>query len=180
MVIRLAYGLMLGLLGAVIVHVTVLFLLPLYSEQDAWSRLSAVGAPLQTIAIDGVSEGTPIGDNDPLFRSAACRFDLSEGPVHVTASNGAPFWSASVYNRWGYNIYSFNDRITISRDIDLLLASPAQMIELRQDLPPVFEESILVEVEDPLGIAVVRGFRPDGSYAQIIDDFLGSFRCISQ
>ncbi|WP_157015073.1 DUF1254 domain-containing protein [Mesorhizobium xinjiangense] len=180
MAIRTVHCLILALLGVVIVHVTVLFLLPLYSERDAWSRLSALGAPLQTVAIERPSGGVAIRDNDPLFRSAACRFDLAAGPVHIMASDGAPFWSVSVYNRWGQNIYSFNDRITISRDIDLLLASPAQMIALRQDLPPAYEQSILVEVEDPLGIAVVRGFRPDDSYAAIIDRFLGSLRCTPQ
>ncbi|TGV75985.1 DUF1254 domain-containing protein, partial [Mesorhizobium sp. M00.F.Ca.ET.149.01.1.1] len=37
---RLLHALILGLLGAGIVHIVVLFLVPEFSERDAWSRLA--------------------------------------------------------------------------------------------------------------------------------------------
>jgi len=40
-VARLLYAVVLGLVGAAIVHIAVLFLLPRLSERDAWSRLAA-------------------------------------------------------------------------------------------------------------------------------------------
>jgi len=38
---KLLYAVLLGLIGAGIVHIVILILLPLFSQRDAWSRLAA-------------------------------------------------------------------------------------------------------------------------------------------
>ena len=51
-----------------------------------------------------------------------------------------PFWSVSVYDRSGQNIYSFNDRTPPDGNLDFVVLTPAQMIELRKDLPDGIRE----------------------------------------
>ena len=53
--LRLLYALLVGIVGAGIVHIVVLLLVPSYSERDAWSRLSEMAdlygiAPLDAAA----------------------------------------------------------------------------------------------------------------------------------
>ncbi len=174
---RLVYTLLVGLVGAAIVHIAILLLLPVLSERDAWSRLASVGNLFEVVPL--ARSGGPAGVMlaDPFIEARACRFDLEAGIAHVTAASGAPFWSVSLYDRRGYNVYSFNDRTVSGGVLDLAIVSPAQMIELRKDLPDSLAGAILVEMARPLGIVVVRAFRPDPAFAPIVGGFLDSIGC---
>ena len=105
---KFAYSILLGLVGAGIVHIAVLLLVPTFTEQNAWSRLAESSDLYQVTRVD--AGGTPIpmsGSIDPLFQAAACRFDLADGVLHVHADGRVPFWSVSVYDRSGHTIFSF-------------------------------------------------------------------------
>ncbi|RJG45905.1 MULTISPECIES: DUF1254 domain-containing protein [unclassified Mesorhizobium] len=179
--LRLIHAIILGLLGAGIVHIAVLMMIPDFSERDAWSRL-AMAADLYTATPFAAETGptSTVKSVDPLFEAAACRFDLTDGVVQVRAQGDMPFWSVSVYNRAGQNIYSFNDRTTTDRSLNFVVLTPAQMIEVRKDLPEGFEKSIFVEAPIDEGIVVVRSFVPDDSWKQVAASFLGSISCEPQ
>src|SRR4051794_18869816 len=98
---RLLYAGLLGLVGAGIVHIAILLLLPGFSERDAWSKLAAAAPlyrPVRAGAIDLLQSP------DPLFEAAACRFDLADGVARLTAKGLVPYWSVSVYDRDGDNV----------------------------------------------------------------------------
>jgi uncharacterized membrane protein len=176
--LRIAYAIALGLFGAGIVHIVILLLVPELSERDAWSRLSAAAGPYRMIRIDPDGGGSAlVGSVDPLFHAAACRFDLSDGVVQVSAPGNVPFWSVSVYNRGGQNIYSFNDRTAATGLLDFVILTPTQMIELRKDLPEELQQSIFVEAPLDEGIVVVRTFVPDESWEEVVSRYLGTVSC---
>jgi uncharacterized membrane protein len=176
--LRIAYAIALGLFGAGIVHIVILLLVPELSERDAWSRLSAAAGPYRMIRIDPDAGGSAlVGSVDPLFHAAACRFDLSDGVVQVSAPGNVPFWSVSVYNRGGQNIYSFNDRTAATGLLDFVILTPTQMIELRKDLPEELQQSIFVEAPLDEGIVVVRAFVPDESWEEVVSRYLGGVSC---
>src|SRR5690606_14462883 len=113
------YALLLGLVGAGIVHIAILLLLPVLSERDSWSRLATAGDLYALVRLHGGPGSEPLVRSwDPLFDARACRFDLTEGIVHVFADGSVPFWSVSVYDRNGQNIYSFNDRTGSGGNLD--------------------------------------------------------------
>lgn len=176
--LRLIYTVLVGLVGAVVVHIVVLLLVPAYSGHDAWARLSERAPAFQVTSIADAGGSDPFRKGaDPLFASAACRFALSTGIVHFVAGGDVPFWSVSVYDRHGQNIYSFNDRTATDRKLDLVIATPVQMVELRKELPEEYAASIFVETEEREGIVVARAFVPDGSWRDIAEAFLGSAMC---
>jgi uncharacterized membrane protein len=178
--LRIVYAILLGLVGAGIVHIAILLLLPALSDRDAWSRLAAAGDLYSFVRLGGEPGSAPVVTSaDPHFEAMACRFDLSEGAAHVQAEGRTPFWSISVYNRAGQNIYSFNDRTATDGILDLVLATPAQVIALRRSLPPDLEQSIIVEVGSSDGIVVLRGFIPDESWRDRVDDYLTGAQCAS-
>ena len=173
------WAMALGVLGAGLVHIAVLLLVPVYSDHNAWSRLAAYGPEDEFHIIDrnDAAEGQT-RQIDPLFEMAACRFDLDDGPMHISASGDVPFWSISVYSRVGENVYSFNDRTAIDGQLDLVLAQPLQHIELKKSPPPEIAQSIIAETDIAKGFIVVRGFVPDESWRSTVTDFLKGGRCV--
>jgi len=174
----LLHALILGLLGAGIVHIVVLFLVPEFSERDAWSRLAMASDLYKMTRLDAEAGGAPVVKSvDPLFYAAACRFDLADGLVRIKAPGDVPFWSASVYDRNGHNIYSFNDHNANGEKLDAVVLTPAQMIDVRRDLPEDLQGAIFVEAPIEEGIFVVRAFVPDESWKPIVSRFLEQSAC---
>ena len=80
---RLAFTLLAGLVGAGIVHIVVLLLLPQFSERDAWSRLAMAADLYRVVRIDANAGQPPVVETlDPLFYAAACRFDLRSDAMY--------------------------------------------------------------------------------------------------
>jgi uncharacterized membrane protein len=175
---RLLHAILLGLLGAGIVHIIVLLLVPEFSERDAWSRLAMASDLYRMTRLDAEAGGAPVVKSvDPLFYAAACRFDLADGMVRVKAPGNVPFWSVSVYDRGGHNIYSFNDHSATGRVLDTVVLTPAQMIEIRKDLPEELQGAIFVEAPIYEGMFVIRSFVPDDSWKPVVSRFLEQSSC---
>ena len=176
---RIAHALLLGLVGAGIVHIAVLMLLPYYTERDAWALLSRASDYYVTTPIGGSGATTPLVRSvDPLFSAVACRFDLGDGVLHVSGQGNVPFWSMSVYDRNGQNIYSFNDRTAPDGRVNFVVLTPVQTIEVRKTLPERFVDSVFVEAGLSEGIVVVRAFVPDPTWKAAIDGFLAGVQCV--
>jgi uncharacterized membrane protein len=177
---RFLHAIFVGLVGAGIVHIAVLLLIPAYSQRDAWSTLSEQANFYAVTRLDPANSAPLIGSLDPLLSAAACRFDLSDGPVRMHGAGEVPYWSVSVYDRSGQNVFSFNDTSTPERVLDFVVATPAQMIGLRNDLPPTFEDSVFIEADIGEGIAVVRVFTPDESWEPTITSYLRDLGCAGE
>lgn len=176
--LALLYAVLVGVVGAGIVHVAILLLLPVLSQRDAWSRLGTGENFYAFVRLDGAGRKPPLlTPDDPLFKAAACQFDLGDGSVHVHAGGHVPFWSMSVYNRKGQNIYSLTDRTATESELDLVIATPAQMAGLRKDMPEDFKKSVFVEADIGEGVVVVRALSPDASWDGIVSDYIRSMIC---
>lgn len=166
------YAIIVGLVGAGIVHVAMLLLLPALSQRDAWTSLASAAPLYETVAQDRAP--TALGE-DPFFTSAACRFDLSEGPVTVAAQGSVPFWSISIYDREGQNLYSLTDR-ALAGQLGLVLLDPSQA-SAQANAEPDPQAPTPVRIDTEEGILVLRGFNPDPSWTASMRAFLSSLRC---
>ena len=102
-----------GILLGGIIHIVVVFLVPLFASQDAWARDAAVrprrAVPCPADCPRPASE--PLTSLDPRMVYAVCRFSLGDGPVRIRASLPDDFWSVAIFDRRGRNVYSLNDRV---------------------------------------------------------------------
>lgn len=174
---RLLHALVLGVLGAGIVHIVVLLLVPAYSERDAWSALSQQANFYRPVRLDPPNAPPLIGSLDPLLDAVACRFDLGDGVLQVHSDGAAPYWSISVYERTGLNIYSLNDNSSPQGRFDFVIATPAQMIALRNAMPQALEDSVFIEADAGEGIVVVRAFAPDETWEPAVSAWLRDVEC---
>ena len=174
---RLLHAILTGLIGAGIVHIAVLMLVPGFSVRDAWTVLSAQSNYYTFTRLDPPDRAPLISSLDPLLDAVACRFDLGKGVVHIVGAGSVPYWSISVYDRSGRNIYSFNDRSSTQGDVDFVVATAVQMVALRNALPADYDRSVFVEADIDEGIAVIRAFAPDASWEPTVSSYLASLKC---
>jgi uncharacterized membrane protein len=175
---RALYAIVLGGLGALLIHILTIFLIPGFAENDAWARLPRA-------AEDGyftvLKREDPLAANmrayDPNFVFGACRFDLSEGPFGLAGGTAPNFWSLSVYDRRGINLYSINDKSLQGNDLDVVIATPLQITELQKDMPLELSGSVFVEADTREGFVLLRSYVPEQSLLETAGNFVSSTNC---
>ncbi|MBX4336107.1 DUF1254 domain-containing protein [Bartonella raoultii] len=150
-------GLLTGI-GALIVHICFLFLLPYSAKNTIWSKIEKLGASYQFVDL---TPENPIQQSiDPFFLLKACRFDLQNGPVHLKALKTTQFWSLAAYTQNGVIFYSLNDRTAPHATLDLIIGKPIQIIELKQSNPKNNSNSVFVSQNLNKGFVLLRIFAP--------------------
>ena len=169
----LLYGLG-GLLLGGIIHIAVILLVPHVASRDAWTVLGQFGA-------EGTFHRLPataaLPDLDPAMAHATCRFTLKDGPIRIRATLPGDFWSLALFDQQGSNVYSLNDRTAERSDIDLMIATPLQMIRLRESPNAALDSAIVVELPLEQGFVLIRAFVADPTLAPAVDAALKAARC---
>jgi uncharacterized membrane protein len=175
---RMLYAVILGFVGALLVHISALFLIPRMAENDAWARLSKTTQPGVFSIIDEASDiASSMRAFDPNFVMAACQFSLGDGPVSLAGNSAPDFWSLSVFNRQGANIFSINDRSMQGGVLDVVVATPLQLIEFQKDMPPELANSVFAEADVKDGFVVLRAFVPEASMKAEVTEFIKTASC---
>ena len=175
---RSFYVLALAFVLAGIVHILIILLIPNYATKDAWTKLAGVAEPWKfSILSQPGSETGILPIVDPAFGTAACRYDLNEAPLWVSAGGNLPFWSVAIFDRQGRNIYSFNDRTAIEREMLLIVLDPVQMAQLRKNPPKETEKAVLVESSVKQGFVQVRALQENPSWSAEVRRFLREAQC---
>ena len=153
-----------GLLLGGIIHIAIVFMVPYYADHDAWAEMHRFGRDGQFHVLPVPEPGAePLASLDPRMVQAVCRFSLARGPVRIQASFADEFWSVAVFDRRGRNIYSLNDRSADRARLDLVMLTPVQMAQLRQNPPASLETAIVQELPVDIGFVLLRAFVPDDS-----------------
>jgi uncharacterized membrane protein len=114
---------------AALVHIVAILIIPLYATRDAFARLSQLGPVNTTIALPQPSPKErllPYGD--PAVAGAFCRFDLTDGPLRVTAPvDGSGFASLSFHTRRGSIFYAITDKAATHGMLEALVLTEEQL-----------------------------------------------------
>lgn len=176
--LQVLFAVITGLIGAALLHLVIVLLLPDFSERDAYTRVLGEGEIHRFYRLGERADRAGLSKDDPFVEVAVCAFDVSEGPVRLTApNNGVPFWSLAVYDQSSNEVFSINDRTSAGGVLDVVIATPVQLTTLRKSLPPPIEQSILVETNQAEGYVVLRSLAPQQSFADIASAFLSQATC---
>jgi len=175
-VIKFLYCLLSSFLGAIIVHIAVLFLIPSYLAHPVMEKLTNQAEPWQFFTVD---DDNPIAvRQDPALRLRVCHFDLSEEPVHLTAEGDVPFWSLSLYDNDANNLYSLSNRVMPGERLDLIIGTPIQIIDYkRYHVTDEQRDSILTQHNMTQGFVVLRAYVPSPDWEPLVETFLRQAGC---
>lgn len=189
---RLALTVVIGLFGAMLVHIAVIVMMPRLAENNAWGRFANLGpmdemvrvVPLRSSGPSSLS-AQPGSDRqnfafvDPAFVTASCRFSLATGPVRMTAASvQTSFWSASIYARNGDNLYSINDRSAVDGAFDLLVGTTDQIVDVKATVSADSRDTTIpVEVDLIEGYMTIRVLVDQESERPSVERFVDSLRC---
>lgn len=175
---RFLYLLVLGGLGALLVHILTIFLIPRFAENDAWARLPK---PVEDGVFTLLQPEEQLASNmrafDPNFVFGACRFDLTDGPYSLTGGNAPTFWSLSVYSRGGINVFSINDKSLQGNNLDVVIATPLQITEMQTDAQPELSSSVFVEFDAVEGFVLLRSYVREEGLLEQTKSFVRSASC---
>ena len=145
-----------------IIHLVSVLALPMIATKDAYSRLSAV-APVNTMTVlpAVAARNALIPYQDPAFASAVCRYDLSSGPIKLTAPVSQAYTSVSFYTRSEVAYYAINDRSAGRKVIELDLMTGEQHSALPEDEDVTAADRLIIDSPTTTGLIVIRALAPE-------------------
>ena len=171
------YAIAIGLVGAALLHIVIILSLPSFTGRDAYTRVQTFGEPNRFFPLASTGDTLAPLNDDPAMKTAVCTFSVENGPIRLFAEGDVPFWSLAVYDEASNEVFSMNDRTSVSGALDTLIATPIQLIGIRKAVPAELEQSILVEMRGEEGYAVLRTFVPTESRQQAAVAFLADASC---
>ncbi|MHB0954420.1 MAG: DUF1254 domain-containing protein [Allorhizobium sp.] len=175
---KLAFAVLTGLMGAALLHIIIILALPNFTGRDAYTRVVAEGPEHSFHSLGDTPDAAGLSNLDPYIKVAVCHFDVTTQPIRLLAGFSPSFWSVAIYDSDSNEVFSMNDRTSVAGVLDVLAASPVQLSRIRKSVPPSLAQSIIVELKEPTGYAVLRAMAPQPSFEQAAREFLGDALCI--
>jgi uncharacterized membrane protein len=165
------------LLGG-IVHLSTVLAMPQAANQDAYSRLAPL-TPVNTMVPLAATQagGEIMPFMDPAFAAAVCRYDLSAGPLKLTAPVSQAYTSVTFYTRRSVAFYAINDRAAGRRMIELDLMTAAQHAQVPEDEEVTAADRLIIESPTAMGLIVLRALAPEPSLMRMARQALGAAAC---
>ena len=164
-----------------IIHISTVLLIPYLAPNNAWARLSAISPNnMQVLAPADSKTPSVLPMLSPDVRYAVCRYDISKGPVMVTAELPDSLWSISIYNRFGDNFY-----VLRGKDLKLPLVR-MKLFQKKKTLLDILrggenkvtqDDEISVDVGDLQGIVLIRAPLTHAAFDQKAISFLSNASC---
>ena len=132
------YGLAVVFVAA-LVHISSVLALPHMATRDASARIAQAAPVLHRFT--PLPRPTPGAEllplQDPMLARAACRFDLSQGPVRVRVDLSAldGLLLLSFHDRQGSTFHATTDRGALRGRLDILLVTPRQLEDVEAEDP---------------------------------------------
>lgn len=167
-----------GIVLGGVVHLATVLYLPRTATNDAYSRL-APNAPVNTMTM--LPQPTPsaavVPYMDPAFAAAVCRYDLSNGPIKLSAPVSQAYTSVSFYERFGAAYYAITDRAAGRRIIELDLMTEKQRALVPEDEDSTAADRLIVESPTLTGLIIVRALIPEPSLLPMAQRAVTGAKC---
>jgi len=140
-----------ALVIAGLVHFAAIYAVPRVLMNVAIERVGAGGANKWTVGDRVTQASRQIVRPSPDFAYSACAYDLSEGPVVISATPWNDYWSLSLYAANSDNFFVIDDR-------EAHYGAEITLVRRGRDHPE--GASMVVESPSERGIALIRRLAP--------------------
>jgi uncharacterized membrane protein len=177
--LRLLHALALFAVLAGIAHLGTILLIPRYAALDSASIFVNSGAEGRADLIGAAAgQDVPIIDADPLTAIGVCGFDLSDGPLRVSARSGHTPLALSVHVRGGGVFYAVTDKAAQRGVIEFVVLNQSQLEErLANDDDGDSQRELRVIAPSQQGIVVVRALVRQPSDRPLAEALVRNMAC---
>ncbi|HEY0236922.1 MAG TPA: DUF1254 domain-containing protein [Afipia sp.] len=160
--IRWLFAILGGIVLGGVVHLVSVLALPRIATQDAFARLDPI-TKLNTVTPLPAAEpaSAPMPYMDPAFAAAACKYDLSGGPIKLAVPVSQAYTSVSFYTRGDVAYYAINDRSAGRKVIELDLMTKDQKDALPEDEDVTAADRLIIESPTATGLIIMRALAPE-------------------
>lgn len=137
-------------------HIGAILFAPSHSRDLAFTGIDFSGTDGKLSRVD---DSNTAADLDPAFLNAVCRFDSDTGPVRLTGSMPATYWSVAAMADDGRVLSTLSREDLRGANIDLLVGRTAALDAARQSAGIDSIETMSLPVDT--GFVVVRLFAGD-------------------
>ena len=176
--IRLFLWVLGALLLGGIVHLSTVLAMPEAATQDAYSRLAKI-APVNAVAplAAPTASSAVMPFMDPAFATAVCRYDLSTGPLKLSAPLSQAYTSVTFYTRNSVAYYAINDRAAGRHRIELDLMTPEQHAQVPEQEDVTAADRLIIDSPTPTGLIVLRALAPEPGLMPMARNALAGAQC---
>lgn len=175
---RLAYLLAVSLTIAGLVHIGSLLGVPRVATAGPYERLAKLDADGRFVALpDDGDRADLLPFRDPAFVTAACRYDLAQGPVTLRAMLPSTYGAVAVHNQSGQPFYALNDRAAADGavEINILASDDVAAVELEE--PTEGRPALRIVSPTEKGFILVRLFAVGESARPALRELAASASC---
>ncbi len=160
------------------VHIVTAVVMPrLEREKTLESIVSSVSSNQLTLVNSEKRDTFILQGVPPDLAIAICPFDISAAPLSITAPLPGSYWSVSIFNLEGENIYTINDKQVGTDQFSALIMREAEQIIQAEDAPQRKGEGIVIRSQTDQGIVLLRTFVPDRAALPRVEDVLAQTHC---
>jgi len=172
----------LWILGALvlggIVHLSTVLAMPQAATQDAYSRLAPLTPANAVVPLAAPSaQDATMPFMDPAFAVAVCRYDLSAGPLKLSAPLSQAYTSVTFYTRNSVAYYAINDRAAGRRAIELDLMTEEQRAQVPEEEDVTAADRLIIESPTRRGLIVLRALAPEPGLMTMARRALAGAQC---
>ncbi len=108
---------------------------------------------------------------------AICPYDISEKPISISAPLPGTYWSISIFEPSGRNIYTLNDTQVGTDYFAALIMQGEAKTAAVEDTSKREGGGIVIHTKEPNGVVVIRAFIADRASRKSAHDALASTEC---
>lgn len=159
------------------IHIVAVLLVPRFATADGWSRLSDFAEVGDFREMPTGADNQVLPGLDPMFVHGSCFLDLDIAPVVLSLTAPDRFWSLALYNDEGIATFSLNDRTAQDGTLDMLVVTPIQTAQLKENPPEDIDDIIVVETQSDSLIAIFRLYAPNPELRRLSQQALEAAIC---
>lgn len=161
------------------IHICAILLVPVFAEEDGWSRLAPYAGENRFAEVPAATKTSPgVAGLDPLFVTSACRIRLDDAPASITVDASDRFWSLALYDPNGIIYFSLNDRTAVEGSLDMLVVNAEQNAILKGAPANQTETTIVSESSSDELIGLLRLYAPTRSAREDALQIMAQAECV--
>lgn len=154
-----------------IVHIAAVLSVPAFSPHNP-ALVAAQDLPLNQMAMLSIEPDNeaPFALENPDMAIAVCRFDARKAPVRIQGPLPDAFWSLTIYDDKGKNVFALNQAQKVFEAFDMVIDTK------NRDIEPG-DKTLIIQNVTSTGLLMLHIFRSSSFYTETVSAISRELQC---